>query len=97
MSGCEQLVSWVNSVLERDCNNADNPSDFDWTGCWRSGQMYIDIVSHFRPDLTHGRTFSDSGHEACLAIFDVINEKLNLAILGEGAHFICWLLRLLEH
>merc|ERR1711887_193649 len=43
--------------------------------------MYIDIVAHFRPDLVQGQSFPDSGKEACLAIFDVINEKLNLAIL----------------
>ena len=44
-------------------------------------KVYIDLIKHFRPDLTD-RTFSDSGKEACIEIFDIINEKLNLAILG---------------
>ena len=80
MSGCEQLVTWVNGVLKRDV--VDNSGDFDWTDAWRSGQMYIDIVAHFRPDLIQGQSFPDNGKEACFAIFDIINEKLNLAILG---------------
>ena len=80
MSGCEQLVTWVNGVLKRDV--VDNSGDFDWTDAWRSGQMYIDIVAHFRPDLIQGHSFPDNGKEACFAIFDIINEKLNLAILG---------------
>lgn len=69
----EKLVTWVNGCLDKTVP--------DWTDSWSSGQLYIDLVANFRPDLTQGQSFAGSGKEACEQIFAIINEKLNLAIL----------------
>lgn len=40
----EKLVTWVNGCLDKTVP--------DWTDSWSSGQLYIDLIANFRPDLT---------------------------------------------
>ena len=44
----EKLVTWVNGCLDKTVP--------DWTDSWSSGQLYIDLITHFRPDLTKVKT-----------------------------------------
>ena len=43
----EKLVTWVNGCLDKTVP--------DWTDSWSSGQLYIDLIANFRPDLTQVR------------------------------------------